>query len=257
MFTITRVLGTGGLSVVYEGADKNQNRFAIKELICNFGGTKGSVENNLRQILNEVCILQSLDHPNIVKFRSFFAEGSKLYIVMDLIEGTNLRTFVEQQGLLQEAQLLDFANQCCSILHYLHAQRQPPIIHRDFTPDNLMLADGKLTLVDFNIAQSVTSSSSRTIMGKHCFMAPEQFCGQSNVSTDLYQLGTTLFYLATGTDPEPLTPCDVRSKRTDLSEELCAVIRRLTDRNPAQRFQSATEVVGLLASLQTPVAPRI
>lgn len=244
MFTITRVLGTGGLSVVYEGEKSDQTRVAIKEIICNFGGTKGSVENNLRQILNEVCILQGLDHPNIVRFHSFFAEGNKLYIVMDLIEGINLRTFIEQQNLSlpTELQLIDWAKQCCLVLEYLHTQRQP-IIHRDFTPDNLMLSDGKLTLVDFNIAQSATSLSSKTIMGKHCFMAPEQFCGQSNASTDLYQLGTTLFFLATGTDPEPLTPCDLRVKRADLSEELCAVIRKLTDRDPAQRFQSVQEVV--------------
>jgi len=160
-----------------------------------------------------------------------------------LIEGINLRTYIEQQPHpLPQAQLIDFAKQCCSVLHYLHSQRQP-VIHRDFTPDNLMLSDGKLTLVDFNIAQSATSLSSKTIMGKHCFMAPEQFCGESNVSTDLYQLGTTLFFLATGTDPEPLTQCDLRAKRPDLSEEFCAVISKLTERNPAQRFQSASEVI--------------
>jgi hypothetical protein len=246
-YTINRVLGSGGLSVVYEGLDKTQSPVAVKEIICNFGGTKRSVENNLRQILNEVCILQSLNHPNIVKFRSFFAEGTKLYIVMDLIEGINLRTAIEQQQQtpLAESQLIDFAKQCCSILDYLHTQPSP-IIHRDFTPDNLMLAAGTLTLVDFNIAQSATTGSGRTVMGKHCFMAPEQFCGESNISTDLYQLGTTLFFLATGTDPEPLTQCDPRANRSDLSEEFCAVIRKLTERNAAQRFESAKQVLDAL-----------
>lgn len=249
MFTITQVLGTGGLSVVYEATQRDGKLTAVKEIICNFGGTKGSVEKNLRQILNEVCLLKSLEHPNIVRFHSFFAEGSKLYIVMDLIEGINLRALIAQQdrSLPNEAQLIDWAQQCCSVLQYLHTRPQQ-IIHRDFTPDNLMLSGNKLTLVDFNIAQSATGQSSKTVMGKHCFMAPEQFCGESNVSTDLYQLGTTLFFLATGTDPEPLTPCDTGAKRSDLSQEFCAVIRKLTDRDPAKRFESAEEVVAALSS---------
>ncbi len=243
-YKIESVLGSGGLSVVYlsqdlsDGADSHP--VAIKEILCNFGGTKRSVEKNLRQILNEVSMLRKLEHPNIVRYKTSFAEGSRLYIVMDLVKGCNLRQYVQSNPRLNEPELLDIARQCASILDYLHSQ-SPPILHRDFTPDNLMISDGVLKLVDFNISQSAITNSSRTVMGKHCFMAPEQFCGDASVASDLYQLGASLSYLATATDPEPLTPCELQTLRSDLSTEFKSAVRKLTDRDPAQRFASAKE----------------
>lgn len=252
-YTIESVLGSGGLSVVYladgtnetraegSGTSASEKQVAIKEILCNFGGTKRSVEKNLKQILNEISMLRKLEHPNIVKYKTSFAEGSRLYIVMDLIKGCNLRQFVQSSPPLSERDLLDIARQCCSILDYLHSQ-SPPVLHRDFTPDNLMISDGFLKLVDFNISQSAITNTSNTVMGKHCFMAPEQFCGEASVASDLYQIGTTLFFLSTGTDPEPLTPCELQTLRPDLSSDLRGVVRKLTDREPAKRFASAKDL---------------
>lgn len=249
-YTITGVLGTGGLSVVYQALDKKQDgtAVAIKEILCNFGGTKKSVEKNVKQILNEVCLLRRLDHPNIVKFNAFFAEGTKLYIVMDLINGCNARTYVEDSKPLNEDELLEIARQCCSILNYLHEQPEQ-IVHRDFTPDNLMLSEGTVKLIDFNIAQSAITNSSHTVMGKHCFMAPEQFCGEASIASDLYQLGTTLYFLSTGTDPEPLSPCDIHAKRPDLSNEFHQLVKTLTDRDPARRPATAKNVLEAISAL--------
>lgn len=259
-YTIASVLGSGGLSVVYlasandrsgtSGTSTSDNQVAIKEILCNFGGTKRSVEKNLKQILNEVSMLRKLEHPNIVRYKTSFAEGSRLYIVMDLIEGSNLRQYVQNNPPLSEHELLDILRQCTSILDYLHCQ-SPPVLHRDFTPDNLMIADGVLKLVDFNISQSAITNSSRTVMGKHCFMAPEQFCGDASVASDLYQLGATLFFLATATDPEPLTPCELETLRPDLSSNLNSVVRKLTDRDPAQRFASAKDLGETIERLAT------
>lgn len=243
-FTLNGVLGTGGLSIVYEGR-QGDSPIAIKEILCNFGGTKRSVEQNLRHVLNEVCILRRLDHPNVVNYRACFVEGNKLYIVMDLVRGVNLRDYIESHPQLEEAELLDLAKQCCSVLEYLHSQSRP-IIHRDFTPDNLMLADGTVKLIDFNIAQSAITSSSSTVMGKHSFMAPEQFCGESSISSDLYQLGRTLCFLATARDPEPLSPCNL-TERSDLSNQFKDLVLKLTEREPARRFSSARDVMESLS----------
>jgi serine/threonine protein kinase len=256
-YTITSVLGSGGLSVVYLANDaragSSDNQVAIKELLCNFGGTKRSVETNLKQILSEISMLRKLEHPNIVKYRTSFAEGSRLYIVMDVVKGLNLRQYALSNPPLNEHEVLNLARQCCSILDYLHSQ-SPPILHRDFTPDNLMISDGVLKLIDFNISQTVVTNSARTVMGKHCFMAPEQFCGESSVASDLYQLGTTLFFIATGTDPEPLTSCELQSRRLEMSKELHSLVRKLTDRDPAKRFASAKDVAEVIESLSNPDA---
>lgn len=169
-------------------------------------------------------------------------------MVMDLVEGANLRVYVNNVPPLKEEVLIDLALQCCSILDYLHSQAEP-ILHRDFTPDNLMITRGAIKLIDFSIAQSAVTSASPTVMGKHCFMAPEQFCGESSKSTDLYQLGSTLYYLASATDPEPLMPCDLGVNRKDLSNEFLGIVRRLTDRHPSKRFTSAGDVANLLSRI--------
>ncbi|MBX9669098.1 MAG: serine/threonine protein kinase, partial [Candidatus Obscuribacterales bacterium] len=248
-YTVTGLMGHGGFSVVYEARKENclneQNKVAIKEIVCNFGGTSRSLERNLRQMLQEASVLSRLDHPNIVKFEHCFAEGNRLYIVMEALDGVNLRRYGLSEQRPSEGQLLDMAAQCCAILSYLHSQPDP-IIHRDFTPDNLMFCDGVVKLLDFNIAQSAITSSSGTIVGKHCYMSPEQFCGEYTVSGDLYQLGATMYFMATGEDPEPLGPCDLRSARTDLSDEFQYFISVLTDRISTNRPASATAALQIL-----------
>ncbi len=246
-YTVTGIMGHGGFSVVYDAREGtgDQNRVAIKEIVCNFGGTMRSVEKNLRQMLHEASVLSRLDHPHIVKFEQCFAEGNRLYIVMEALTGQNLRQYVLSQPRLGEEQLVDMAQQCGSILDYLHS-RPEPIIHRDFTPDNLMFSNGVIKLLDFNIAQSTITSASSTVVGKHCFMAPEQFCGEYTIAGDLYQLGATLCFLATGEDPEPLGPCDIRSTRPDLSGDFHQLIRTLTDRTPSNRPVSAHDVLQMM-----------
>lgn len=247
-FVIRRVIARGGLSVVYEATDTSQqSSVAIKEILCNFGGTKKSVEKNLKQILTEVSILQGLEHPNIVQYKAFFAEGSKLYLVTEFLSGCTLCDYAVKSHPLPETELLQLTLQCCSILDFLHS-REVPIIHRDFTPDNLMLSNCVLKLIDFNIAQAAVTNAAPTVMGKHCFMAPEQFCGESSALSDLYQLGTTLFYLATGKDPEPLEPCDLNQLRADLSLEFRNMVRKLTDRNASNRYSSAKQVMNIVHS---------
>ncbi len=248
-YTITGILGHGGFSVVYAATEGSgdDKPIAIKEIVCNFGGTNRSVERNLRQMLHEASVLARLDHPNIVRFHHCFAEGNRLYIVMEALCGVTLRNYRFHEPTPNERQLLDIAEQCCLILDYLHSHTEP-IVHRDFTPDNLMFSDGVVKLVDFNIAQSTITSSSGTVVGKHCYMATEQFCGEYTVRGDLYQLGATLYFLATGEDPEPFGPCNLRGIRSDLSDSFHDFVERLTDQNPNNRPASATESLQMIRS---------
>lgn len=255
-YKVIGVMGHGGFSVVYDAEEARVDdsadvggarRVAIKEIVCNFGGTKSSLEKNLRQMLQEASILSRLDHPQIVKFQRCFAEGNRLYIVMEALEGENLRDFVLSNPPLSEAQVLDLAAQCCSILQYLHS-REVPIIHRDFTPDNLVNCTNVVKLLDFNIAQSTISNSAVTVVGKHCYMAPEQFCGDYTTRGDLYQLGATMYFLSTGVDPEPFSACDARARRPELSEEFQSLLSVLTSRDANDRPADASAVLQLVAA---------
>jgi serine/threonine protein kinase len=95
--------------------------------------------------------------------------------------------------------------EAAKILQYLHSQ-SPPLIHRDVTPDNLVLArDGCLSLIDFGAANALLGTATGTLVGKQSYIAPEQFRGKAGLSSDIYSLGATVYFALTGREPEPLT----------------------------------------------------
>jgi len=258
-YELTGVLGYGGFSVVYsarrcdsgpasENTETQPATVAIKEVIINSGGTRASKETILRQIVSEIELLKTLDHPNIVNCLDFFIDSGRIYIVMQALQGHNLRNLVDEGGPMSETHLRSIASQCCSILTYLHT-RAKPLMHRDFTPDNLIWDGTTVKLVDFNVAEEVNTSASQTIVGKHCFLAPEQWCGNFTPAGDLYQLGCTLYYLATGKDPEPLAQSDPSVVRDDLSQPFCAIVRKLTSLEAADRFATAGDTAQELSQI--------
>jgi hypothetical protein len=262
-YVVEGILGYGGFSVVYSARvesncdDESQpdsivRQVAIKEIVLNSGGTRTSKENILKHIVSEVELLKSLQHENIVQCLDFFTEGGKIYVVLEAFPGKNLRDYVEAAGPLNEHQLVEVALQCCSILDYLHS-RPKPVIHRDFTPDNLIRVNGSIKLIDFNVAEEANANSSQTIVGKHAYLAPEQWCGQFTASGDLYQLGCTLYFLATGADPEPLTQSVLND--SIVSPRLSEVVRKLTSPNIELRYASAKELSETLRSIYTGEAP--
>ncbi|HEY9685005.1 MAG TPA: serine/threonine-protein kinase [Drouetiella sp.] len=256
-YIVEGVFGYGGFSVVYsarriasetdeQSADFQSIQVAIKEIVLNSGGTRTSKENILKHIVSEVDLLKSLHHDNIVRCLDLFTEGGKIYVVLEAFEGKNLREHVENSGPLNEHRLAEVALQCCSILDYLHS-RAKPVIHRDFTPDNLINTNDGIKLIDFNVAEEANANSSQTIVGKHAYLAPEQWCGQFTPSGDLYQLGCTLYFLATGSDPEPLTQSILTE--SIVQAQMSAVVRKLTAPHAEDRFVSAKELRETLLSM--------
>jgi hypothetical protein len=249
-YIITGVLGYGGFSVVYSAqSESDEKQVAIKEVIVNSGGTRASKDAILRQIVAEIELLKTLNHPNIVQCLDFFIDAGRIYIVLQALDGQNLRKHVNQNGPLQEQALIDIGLQSCSILSYLHT-RSKPVMHRDFTPDNLIWDGHTVKLIDFNVAEEVTANSSQTIVGKHSFLAPEQWCGNFTQAGDLYQLGCSLYFLATGQDPEPLTQSNPAPLRPDLSEAFCSIVRKLTARECEDRYATASDTALKLQELK-------
>jgi hypothetical protein len=256
-YKVTGVLGFGGYSVVYAASaigDETDagapTTVAIKELVINSGGTRASKEAILKHVLAEVAILSKIDHPNIVKCLDFFIEAGKIYVVLEGIIAPNLRELINQAGKWDEQLIIRATLQCCSILEYLHGL-PVPIIHRDFTPDNLILDSNNksVKLIDFNVAEEANVNSSQTIIGKQCYMAPEQWYGQFTATGDLYQLGCTIYFIATGLEPEPLTQANPAAS-LGLSSRLCAIIRKLTEREPENRYASAKHLADDMKELE-------
>lgn len=241
--TVVRQLAFGGFSAVYLAEDKDEGKVVIKESIYSGSDNQPSSSKALQLFRREAKLLSELDHPQIAKLLDEFVEKGRSYLVLEYIEGQSLRDLVSHQGPLAEADVHHYALELSGILSYLHG-RQPPVVHRDFTPDNLILGkDGRLHLVDFGAANELLENATGTFIGKQCYMAPEQVRGKAECASDYYALGGTLHFLLTGKDPEPLLPCSPKAFNENISDELDNLVESLTQLEICDRIICADEIV--------------
>jgi len=136
------------------------------------------------------------------------------------------------------------------MLAYLHEQPEP-IIHRDFTPDNLLLkSDGSIVVIDFGAANFFLGTATGTMIGKQAYIAPEQLRGKACPLSDIYALGCCLYYLSTGVDPEPLSPSHPREKVSSISPAFDKLVASCTQMEKEDRPQSARAVLSALKELK-------
>jgi serine/threonine protein kinase len=195
----------------------------------------------LKRLEDEVQILSRLSHEQIVRLHDVFIEDHRAYLVLDYIDGPSLKSIIGKDGKFDVPKTTELALQMCAMLNYLHSL-SPPLVHQDFTPDNLLLTSaGILKLVDFNVAKESATTKTSLVVGKQCYMPPEQFRGKTSVQSDIYAMGASLFFLITGKDPEPLTASHPRNFIADVPEELDRIIARSTALDPESRYASAFE----------------
>jgi hypothetical protein len=230
-------LGAGGQGVAYLAVESKTARTVVLKEFVLPAGAKAEIHcRALEHVQKEAALLQRLDHPQIVKFLDFFIEDQRAYLVIEHIEGSNLRRYVQENGPLTEAMATRLAMEMCDILGYLHTL-PTAVIHRDFTPDNLMFANfATVKLLDFNVAQQLESANSRTVVGKHAYLPPEQFRGRATIQSDIYALGATMFFLLTGNDPEPISTSHPRLTVPHLSSELDRIVAQATETSQQNRY---------------------
>lgn len=240
-------IGQGGMSQVYLAINEKANKtWAIKEVRKDVRENEQIVRGRL---LAETELLKRLRHPNLPRIVDVIEEEGSLLIVMDYIEGNSLEVLLREEGAQPQEQVAQWGGQLCQVLGYLHRQK-PPIIYRDMKPSNVMLkSDGKVMLIDFGTAreQRVAGEGDDTVcLGTPGYAAPEQWggCGQTDVRTDIYCLGATLYHLATGCSPSKylyeLPP--IRSQNPGLSAGLEEILQKCTRRDPKERYQSCEEL---------------
>jgi hypothetical protein len=253
-YVIESQLAAGGQGTIYKAVRKTDSQpdelVVLKEFVLpSHAGIEVS-SRTLENIQREETLLKTLEHDQIVKILDFFVEDHRAYLVLEYIEGPSLKKLVESEGRLSEDKAINFGVQICEILNYLHAQ-QPPVVHRDLTPDNLIVTtDGALKLIDFNVAQQLESTSTRTIVGKHCYIPPEQFRGKASAQSDLYAAGATMFFLLTGTEPEPITVSHPITAQEDVSAKLDEIVAKATQPELAKRYQTSAELMRDLLELR-------
>ena len=221
-YTVELTIATRMSSSTYLVSDKQGQRFVVKELVVPVGTDEHVHEKLLQQFNREAAILASLSHPLIVNVRDHFVEDGRSYMVMDCVQGTNLRQYVHSFERIDDKRVVSIARQLLEILSYLHSQT-PPVIHRDLTPDNIMYIAEKdeIRVIDFGAANIYRSEGTGTLIGKQGYMPPEQFKGKASPESDVYAFGSTLLFLLTGEDPPGM--CRIPECAREIDSELMSI----------------------------------
>jgi eukaryotic-like serine/threonine-protein kinase len=253
-YRILDILSKGGMGAVYRAVDENlDTTIAVKENLF-------SSEDFTRQFQREAKIIASLRHPNLPRvFDYFVIEGQAQYLVMDYIEGEDLRQWMLREEGISESDVLQIGIAICDALIYLHGQT-PPIMHRDIKPGNIKITpEGQIILVDFGLVKvvrdkEVTTTATRAMTPG--FSPPEQFGeGSTDARSDIFSLGATLYAALAGYLPEnslaratgkaQLSP--LRSYQPHLSRQTAQVIEKALNLRFEDRWQSAQAFKDTLA----------
>ncbi|MCC6559554.1 MAG: serine/threonine protein kinase [Polyangiaceae bacterium] len=238
-YVVTRSLGEGSQGDTLEAVDKQAGRLvAIKRFQVR--GAKRWKDVELAE--REARVLESLSHPALPAHVEHFEEGGALYLVMEKIEGESLASLRKRGAMLGRGDVVRFLREAATILDYLHG-RAPPVIHRDVKPGNVIRRpDGSFALVDFGaVRDRMRPEGGSTVVGTFGYMAPEQFQGRAQPSSDVYAVGATALAMLTGQEPEDLPhkglAIDVRAalgERADpaLVEVLSAMVEPDPDKRP-------------------------
>lgn len=253
-YEIVRTIASGGQGTAYAAIDHQANTgepssVVLKEFVVPAHGAIDSVQEMFFEVEQLANLLGRIASPQIVKLYRTFTDDLRLYLVLELVEGQTLRQLIKTTGPLAAEQILPIAAQLCQILTHLHEQN-PPVIHRDFAPDNVILSNhGQLKLIDFDVALEQATDGSSKVVGKPSYIAPEQFRGQPQIQSDLYSLGATIYFLMTGKDPLPVSTSQLPEAESSVYNTLAAVVERCTQLELSSRYQSAREISKELASI--------
>jgi serine/threonine protein kinase len=232
-YKIIELVGRGGMGATYRAEDlRLQGRFcAVKEALPEPDVSSDELAQSREQFYQEASTLARLDHPNLPKVSDYFSEDDRDYLVMDFVAGEDLKekltTALRQGHPLTERLVLAWADQLCDALSYMHTQ-DPPVLHRDIKPSNIKITPaGQVKLVDFGLVKTLSADDQRTITvvqgrGTVQYIPLEQYggdTGHTDVRSDIYSLGATLYHLLTGQPPLDakqrfLKPKSMRSPRS-------------------------------------------
>lgn len=261
-YEVLEQIGAGGMAIVYKAKDLLLNRIVTIKVLREQFVTD---QEFIRRFRREAQSAASLSHPNIVSVYDVGKEGDTEYIVMEYVEGRNLKEIIREYAPLSVEQAINLGRQITEAIQNAHEHH---IIHRDIKPHNILVtADGHAKVTDFGIARAVSSATvthTGDIVGSVHYLSPEQAKGlQINEQSDIYSVGIILYELVTGKVPyEGETPITIVLKHLNeqpvlpskinprVEKEFEAVIMRAIAKSPEKRYLSAKDLLADLNNLQ-------
>ncbi len=262
-YRINKVIGIGGMAVVFEATDILMRRnVAVKMLKDEINNDTQSV----KRFINESKAVAMLSHPNIVNIYDVSVKEDLKYIVMELIDGITLKNYIQKKGVLSLNEIISITEQILLALDHAH---QKGIVHRDIKPQNIMmLKNGAIKVADFGIAKlpnAETLTMTDKAIGTVFYISPEQASGKPiDRRSDIYALGVTMYEMATGKLPftadSPVTvaimqvknrPRPPRELNASIPIGLEQIILSAMEKSPDNRFQSAAQMLRHLAQIKS------
>jgi serine/threonine protein kinase len=261
-YTILQQIGQGGFGITYKALDTLFDRVVcIKELFISGNSRREeswSVSSQAvghidfayfkNKFLDEAKKLANFDHPNIVKVLEYFEANNTAYMVMEFVEGKNLKDYVVERNRLNEQEALSLFTQLLDATKAIHSKNY---LHRDIKPDNVLITpENKAVLIDFGTAKfhdekSDNSHTSTLILLSHGYAPPEQYSNEHEKKkyTDIYALGATLYFMLTGQKPVQATDRTIKEVKaisyfnTQVSKTVEYAVSKAMELNPNNRFQ--------------------
>jgi tetratricopeptide (TPR) repeat protein len=266
-YRLIRELGAGGMATVYLAEDLRHHRqVAVKVLREDLGATIGP-----ERFQREIEIAARIHHPHILPLYDSGEAGGFLFYVMPYVEGESLRGRLNREGELPVADAVRILREVADALAKAHAQG---VVHRDIKPDNVMLADRHALVADFGVAKAVSDATDASgittvgvALGTPSYMAPEQAAADPNTDhrADIYAFGVLAYEMLTGEPPftgktaqqvlaahMTEAPAPVTRRRQSVPEPLAELVMRCLEKKPADRWQTADQIVTRLETIATP-----
>lgn len=256
-------LGSGGMAVIYKALDQRLARVvAVKVLRPSLTGDPGFV----KRFRNEARSVARLAHPNIVTVHDVGSDRNTHFMVMEFIEGQDLKKIIRSKRLLPVDEALELAIQICAGIGFAH---RSGFVHADVKSQNiLMTSDNKVKVADFGIAQALSDTlparQQQIVWGSPHYYSPEQARGlRPTPAADVYSIGVVMFEMLTGElpyggdNPQELAQAHVNKRvphvidvNAAIPENISKIVHRVMQKEPAARFRTADQLGTVLASLR-------
>ena len=270
-YEIQELTHTGGMGYVYLAKDKK-----LYDRICIVKQVKEPVKSDtelLKKLQEEAFSMTKLSHPNVAMILDHFVEGDYYFLVVEYISGKSLSEVLEEHhGKLTEEEVVNWAVSMCDVVQFFHEQ---DIIHRDISPQNIMLTDkGIIKFIDFGTLRELRDIATKGTsgMGKFGYTPPEQWLGKPVAQSDVFALGATIYHLLTGFLPlseefstsqrlqgQDFTPDfpPIRQENSDISPELEAILQKSLELGINRRYSSAAKFGQALRGIGTAKAKEV
>ena len=274
-YVIEKIIGAGGFGITYLAKHATlEKKYAIKEFFLSGYNVRNSVTNSVslqgieekdfdkfrQRFIDEARTLASLNNDAVVKVVDIFDENGTSYMVMPFVEGITLQSMVDENGPMDYEMAVNYIVRICDALSYIHSKN---ILHRDVTPDNIIVTpEQKTVLIDFGSARKFVNNKTQrhTTILKQGYAPLEQYSATSRKGayTDLYSLGGVFYFILTGVRPLDATERTMEKMKEPIElnpkipEQINAVIMKAMEMDSSDRYQSAAELEEDILSGNTP-----